>query len=42
MVPQVLEVFDGGEGREMPLQQMIGSFQPIRSLGDEHGGDQYG
>ena len=42
MVPEVLEAFDGGERGEMPVEQVIGSFQPIGSLGDEHSSDQYG
>ena len=39
-MPEVLEAFDGGERGEMPVEQVIGSFQPIRGLGDEHSENQ--
>ena len=39
-MPEVLEFFYGGERGEVPVKNVIGSFEPIRPLGDDHGGKQ--
>ena len=39
MMPVMLQAFNGGEGGEVPVEDVMGGFEPIRALGQEHGGE---
>ena len=40
MMPVMLQAFNGGEGGEVPVEDVIGGFEPIRPLSKEHSGEE--